>query len=602
MDPGTGRWYGGTRCDATVTSPYDISGDGRYIVGGAYWAPLFTNAGGPGFGLCGDFRAFRYDSVTGEFARLESLSNSRTTCAYRSSNDGSVITGYDLGDVSDGAGGFFEARRMCVWTDGVQSILDNISASSAIFAVNSTGTTIAGGVSPRFSQVTFGSNGIKLVRWVRSGNTWTPQSLGRPVDRDQGLAIDILVKVYPSAISADGNTIIGTAVYNQEGPNGSYRPFIWRPSINNGVPIDLQDYLAQIAPGSPINLDGFIAQYAKGISDDGNAMLMDFYDGRNTCTNGGASHSTWTTGVLYLNGTGVACNAPLIAKGPVDWAVNEPYYTLGVALNVAASGTWPLSYQWQREDPANPGTWIDLSDDCSNYPLGDGTYSGFSPTFNYEGTKTLQLRIGMDDIGVCDRAGRYRVVVSNSCGSVASDPAMVVVNPLTLRTQPTDVTICGLEPATAELEYNVFGDTPNYQWQIESAPDVWEDLTFGTFNLSCGGQLIVVDPYAAAMDMTVLACPGGSQFRLRCQLASGCRSATSNAITVTAYEEGNCGGNTCPSCAADYDDNGGIDGADLAAFFGDYEAGETCADVDQNGGIDGADLATFFSVYEAGGC
>lgn len=58
----------------------------------------------------------------------------------------------------------------------------------------------------------------------------------------------------------------------------------------------------------------------------------------------------------------------------------------------------------------------------------------------------------------------------------------------------------------------------------------------------------------------------------------------------------------CPSCPADYDENGGVDGADLAAFFAEYEAGEGCADVDANGGIDGSDLATFFLMYESGGC
>lgn len=58
----------------------------------------------------------------------------------------------------------------------------------------------------------------------------------------------------------------------------------------------------------------------------------------------------------------------------------------------------------------------------------------------------------------------------------------------------------------------------------------------------------------------------------------------------------------CPACAADFDSNGGVDGADLAAFFTDYESGAQCADVDQNGGIDGADLAAFFTFYEAGGC
>lgn len=62
------------------------------------------------------------------------------------------------------------------------------------------------------------------------------------------------------------------------------------------------------------------------------------------------------------------------------------------------------------------------------------------------------------------------------------------------------------------------------------------------------------------------------------------------------------GCDACPSCAADFDQNGGVDGADLAAFFTQYEAGEACADVDANGGIDGSDLANFFFAYESGGC
>ena len=59
---------------------------------------------------------------------------------------------------------------------------------------------------------------------------------------------------------------------------------------------------------------------------------------------------------------------------------------------------------------------------------------------------------------------------------------------------------------------------------------------------------------------------------------------------------------SCPSCAADYDGNGGVDGGDLASFFADFEQGAECADVDGNGGVDGGDLATFFGLFEAGGC
>jgi uncharacterized membrane protein len=61
-------------------------------------------------------------------------------------------------------------------------------------------------------------------------------------------------------------------------------------------------------------------------------------------------------------------------------------------------------------------------------------------------------------------------------------------------------------------------------------------------------------------------------------------------------------GPSCPPCAADYDDNGGVDGGDLAVFFADFEQGAPCADVDENGGVDGGDIGTFFTAFEAGGC
>ena len=62
------------------------------------------------------------------------------------------------------------------------------------------------------------------------------------------------------------------------------------------------------------------------------------------------------------------------------------------------------------------------------------------------------------------------------------------------------------------------------------------------------------------------------------------------------------GGSGCPANAADYDQNGGVDGGDIAAFFADFESGAACADVDQNGGVDGGDIGAFFACFEAGGC
>lgn len=61
-------------------------------------------------------------------------------------------------------------------------------------------------------------------------------------------------------------------------------------------------------------------------------------------------------------------------------------------------------------------------------------------------------------------------------------------------------------------------------------------------------------------------------------------------------------GSDCPSCAADYNVDGGVDFADVQAFFGDWEGGGACADANQDGGVDGSDVDAFFMVWEAGGC
>jgi len=60
--------------------------------------------------------------------------------------------------------------------------------------------------------------------------------------------------------------------------------------------------------------------------------------------------------------------------------------------------------------------------------------------------------------------------------------------------------------------------------------------------------------------------------------------------------------NVCPVCAADYNQDGGVTGDDVAAFFAEFEGGGNCADVNQDGGITGDDVAAFFDAYEAGGC
>ena len=55
-------------------------------------------------------------------------------------------------------------------------------------------------------------------------------------------------------------------------------------------------------------------------------------------------------------------------------------------------------------------------------------------------------------------------------------------------------------------------------------------------------------------------------------------------------------------CPADFNNDGGVDGADVESFFVAWEAGDTSSDVNADGGVDGGDVETFYRAWEAGGC
>ncbi|MBS0198528.1 MAG: hypothetical protein JSR77_17390 [Planctomycetes bacterium] len=55
-------------------------------------------------------------------------------------------------------------------------------------------------------------------------------------------------------------------------------------------------------------------------------------------------------------------------------------------------------------------------------------------------------------------------------------------------------------------------------------------------------------------------------------------------------------------CIADFNQDGGIDGADVQAFFDAWEQGASAADVNFDGGVDGTDVQVFFAAWEQGSC
>lgn len=551
-DPVTGRMIGGTRCDFDINQPTDISGNGRYVLANGWYAVALRPDGSAALGLCGNFFPLRYDSQTDTLEQLAVQPGTTTSRADRINFDGTVMTGYDLGIIPNGGGGFDSIRRTCVWRNGVQTILDPYLGAKDNAGISGPGTVVASGGSTQFVAQQFpGQVGVRLVRWNWNGAAWVPVNLGKPVDYldpNSGLPIEFS-DLWVTGISDDGNTIVGTAQYGAPPPTlgGLRRPFIWRPSINGGRPMDLMAYLATLSPSSPIVTSGIDLTYVTGISADGDSLLVQVYDARNTCSLPARSHVTFLNGILKLSGTPV-CVAPRIGRQPWDFT-EQTTFPYGAPVNVFASGSFPLQYQWQREDPANPGTWNNLWEACSNF-LG---------AWDFEGVYKSQLRVN-GRYGCGDLSGRYRVIVSNSCGSVTSEPARLTINaaPVVLR-QPDDVNACS-GTTTAYFEFRVGGtQIPAYQWQAElpSAPGTWVNL-IETMPIFDGVPTTATGTDSANLELQNVVSAAATRFR--CIVINACGDVTSEPASLTA-------------CAADFNCDGTSDFFDYLDFVQAFDAG-----------------------------
>ncbi len=114
--------------------------------------------------------------------------------------------------------------------------------------------------------------------------------------------------------------------------------------------------------------------------------------------------------------TNPACVPARISFNPISQVVPTPRELI---LNVNASGSWPLTYQWQKETPA--GTWTNLTDDSC--PVTDPTQ------YDIRGADTMQLRLGYMGVYNSTQLGSYRCVITSECGSATSGVALVSVTP-----------------------------------------------------------------------------------------------------------------------------------------------------------------------------
>jgi len=129
----------------------------------------------------------------------------------------------------------------------------------------------------------------------------------------------------------------------------------------------------------------------------------------------------------------VNATAPTITKQPV--AITKDAGTNGTLFTVSAAGTAGFTYQWQLNGVDIPGA-----------------------TLYYYYKSNIQQ----------SNAGAYRVIVTNSVGSVISEVATLTVNETapTITKQPVDITK-DAGSSTTLFSVTASGTTPfTYQWQL----------------------------------------------------------------------------------------------------------------------------------------
>ena len=214
-------------------------------------------------------------------------------------------------------------------------------------------------------------------------------------------------------------------------------------------------------------------------------------------------------------GTGIAA-PPSITEHPESQTVCDD---APVAFSVVAQGTGTLLYQWRKDSvdisgaesdtytisaatPADAGVYdVIVTDDVGSVTSNPATLTvnpgqpeitdqpddvtvcaGGSATFSVTatgtGTLSYQWRFNSGDIPGAtsdsyqidpvdpNDAGTYDVVVTDDCGSVASDPATLTVNPSQpeITDQPDNVTVCAGSSAQFCVTATGTG-TLSYQWR-----------------------------------------------------------------------------------------------------------------------------------------
>jgi len=244
------------------------------------------------------------------------------------------------------------------------------------------------------------------------------------------------------------------------------------------------------------------------------------------------------TRVISLTGTVVAANLPPVANAGPDQTVND----------TNNSGNEPVTL--------NGASSSDPDGTITNYRWSQGATTlatGASSTANVTlpvGTQTITL------------------TVTDNGGLTATDTVVIKVNQPPTVNAGSDVTVTDVDNSGSEI-VALSGSASDLDGTISSL--TWRE---GATVLGTGTNLSA--PFGVGIHTVTLTAIDNN----------GASSVDSVVITVQA-----------PSCPADWNHDGSVDGDDVIQFFSEWDAGN--ADYNNDGSTDGDDVIQFFSNWDA---
>jgi hypothetical protein len=256
--------------------------------------------------------------------------------------------------------------------------------------------------------------------------------------------------------------------------------------------------------------------------------------------------------------------------------------------------------QWLPVGTGISGTVLSLARDTDGSIIAGGTFDSAggvpaSRIARWDGTQWLPVGAGVTgstsntEIGSLAIAANGDLLAGGFFSGIGGQAINTLarwnfVQPIQITQHPQPNTAC--RSSNADFSITHTGDgILSYQWQIETAPDQWANLSNLAISLPCGGT--ATGPAVRLTSIRVNPCPGVDQYRVRCVVTNECGPVASNPATLTI-------------CRADFNCDRVVDFFDYLDFVAAFAANQPAADFNADTVIDFFDYLDFVESFAAG--